>query len=92
MLLLGGCFLEVKMIELTHQNTEYIEKEETNMAAITKPNEANIIRDGMLAAFAQEVRKNIPDKKYWDECEKSKTLFSSEEITDMKNLCKGQKK
>ena len=62
------------------------------MAAMTKPSEANIIRDGMLAAFANEVKKSIPDKSYWDECRKSKNMFSSEDIENMKEMCKGQKK
>ena len=43
-------------------------KEETNMAEKAKSNEANIIRDGMLTAFANEVKMSIPDKSYWDEC------------------------
>ena len=67
-------------------------KKETNMAEMAKSNEANIIRDGMLTAFANEVKMGIPDKSYWDECRKSKDLFSSEDIENMKEMCKGQKK
>lgn len=67
-------------------------KKETNMAEMAKSNEANIIRDGMLTAFANEVKMSIPDKSYWDECRKSKDMFSSEDIENMKEMCKGQKK
>ena len=67
-------------------------KEETNMAEKAKSNEANIIRDGILTAFANEVKMSIPDKSYWDECRKSKDMFSSEDIENMKEMCKGQKK
>ena len=67
-------------------------KEETNMAEKAKSNEANIIRDGMLTAFANEVNMSIPDKSYWDECRKSKDMFSSEDIENMKEMCKGHKK
>lgn len=67
-------------------------KKETNMVEMAKSNEANIIRDGMLTAFANEVKMSIPDKSYWDECRKSKDMFSSEDIENMKEMCKGQKK
>lgn len=67
-------------------------KEETNMAEKAKSNEANIIRDGMLTAFANEVKMSIPDKSYWDECKRSKNMFSSENIENMKEICKGHKK
>lgn len=66
-------------------------KEETNMAEKAKSNEANIIRDGMLTAFANEVKMSIPDKSYWDECKRSKNMFSSENIENMKEICKGHK-
>lgn len=62
------------------------------MAALSKPNQANMIREGMLAAFAKDVKDNIPDKDYWDDCKKSKTMFSSDDVKKMKELCKGQKK
>lgn len=67
-------------------------KKETNMAEMAKSNEANIIRDGMLTAFANEVKMSIPDKSYWDECKRSKNMFSSEDIENMKEICKGHKK
>lgn len=54
--------MKVKMIEFNHKKVDTLGKEETDMAAMAKPNEANIIRDGMLAAFANEVKKSIPDK------------------------------
>lgn len=84
--------MKVKMIEFNHKNVDTLGKEETDMAAMAKPNEANIIRDGMFAAFANEVKKSIPDKSYWDECRKSQNVFSSEDIENMKEMCKGQKK
>ena len=62
------------------------------MAEMAKSNEANIIRDGMLTAFANEVKMSIPDKSYWDECKRSKNMFSSEDIENMKEICKGHKK
>lgn len=80
------------MVELAHIKEKTMAKEETNMAVITKPNEANIIKNGMLTTFAKEVKMNIPDEDYWEECKMSKNLFSSEDIKNMKNMCKGQKR
>ena len=82
----------MKMVRLNCKKAEHKRKGETNMAAFAKPNEANMIREGMLAAFAQEVKKSIPNKEYWDECRRSKTMFSPEDVVNMKNMCKGQKK
>ena len=42
-----------------------------------------MIREGMLAAFAKDVKNNIPDKDYWDDCKKSKTMFSSDDVKKM---------
>lgn len=50
-------------------------KEETNMAEKAKSNEANIIRDGMLTAFANEVKMSIPDKANGMNVESPKICF-----------------
>lgn len=57
------------------------------MAITMKPTQATIIKKNMLPLFLKELDKNKPDKKYWEECKKSKNAFTPDELEKMKRMC-----
>ncbi len=63
-------------------------KEDENMAIVMKPNEASIIKKGMLSAFLSELSNSNVTKDYWAECEASRNAFSASDIEKMKQMCK----
>ncbi len=67
-------------------------KEDEKMAMAMKPNEASVIKKGMLSAFLSELNNNNVTKDYWHECETSRNIFSSSDIEKMKQMCKHGKK
>ena len=66
-------------------------KEGAKMAIAMKPNEATIIKTGMLPAFLNELQENKVTKEYWEECETSRTFFTPSDIEEMKRMCNGEK-
>ena len=67
-----------------------IEKEDERMALTMKPNEATIIKKGMLKSFLYELQENKVTEEYWAECAASKNAFSSSDIERMKKMCNGE--
>lgn len=60
------------------------------MAMAIKPNEATIIKKGMLPVFLSELHANRVSKEYWKECEASRDIFSSSDLEKMKKMCNGE--
>ncbi len=65
-------------------------KEDDNMAMAMKPNEATIIKKGMLSSFLKTLNANKVSEDYWTECEASRTVFSSSDVEKMKKMCNGE--
>lgn len=65
-------------------------KEDDNMAMAIKPNEATVIKKGMLPSFLNELRASKVNKEYWNECAASRSVFSSSDIEEMKKMCNGE--
>lgn len=65
-------------------------KEDDNMAMAIKPNEATVIKKGMLPSFLNELCANKVNKEYWNECAASRSVFSSSDIEEMKKMCNGE--
>lgn len=61
------------------------------MALTMKPNEATIIKKGMLKSFMKELQKNKVTEEYWAECAASKNAFSPSDVEIMKKMCNGEK-
>lgn len=66
-------------------------KEDESMAMAIKPNEASIIKKGMLPAFLRELNNSRVAEDYWNECEASRNAFSPSDIEKMKQMCKNGK-
>lgn len=64
-------------------------KEDGNMAMAIKPNEATIIKKGMLSSFLNELCTQKVTEEYWNECAASRDIFSSSDIEKMKKMCNG---
>ena len=65
-------------------------KEDENMAMAIKPNEATVIKKGMLPSFLNELHASKVNKEYWNECAASRSVFSSSDIEEMKKMCNGE--
>ena len=72
------------------RNPKKVTKEDENMAMAIKPNEATIIKTGMLPSFLSELHANKITKEYWKECETSRNIFSSSDLDKMKKMCNGE--
>ena len=72
------------------EKTKDYEKEDENMAMAIKPNEATIIKTGMLPSFLSELHANKVTKEHWKECETSRNIFSSSDLDKMKKMCNGE--
>lgn len=64
-------------------------KEDGNMAMAIKPNEATIIKKGMLSSFLSELCAQKVTEEYWNECAAARDIFSSSDIEKMKKMCNG---
>lgn len=64
-------------------------KEDGNMAMAIKPDEATIIKKGMLSSFLSELCAQKVTKEYWNECAAARDVFSSSDIEKMKKMCNG---
>lgn len=51
-------------------------------------NRANVIKKGMLPAFLKELNENKTTKEYWNECKAARNAFTSDDIENMKMMCK----
>jgi hypothetical protein len=61
------------------------------MAITAKPDEATIIKNEMLSEFIDELYNNKVSNEYWEECSKSRTFFSDDDIDKMKQMINGKK-
>ncbi len=65
-------------------------KEDESMALAIKPNEATIIKKGMLSSFLNELHESKVTEEYWAECAAARKTFSSSDIERMKKMCNGE--
>ncbi len=72
------------------KNVDTNETEDENMAMAMKPNEATIIKKGMLSSFIKALNASKVSEDYWTECEASRNIFSSSDIEEMKKMCNGE--
>lgn len=49
---------------------------------------ANMIKKGMLPAFLKELNENKTTKEYWDECKAARNTFTTDDVENMKMMCK----
>lgn len=67
------------------------EREDDSMAMMIKPNEATIIKKGMLSSFLNDLHNSKTTKEFWNECEASRNAFSTSDIEQMKKMCNSGK-
>lgn len=68
------------------------EKEEKNMASITKPMQATVIKKDKFKPFISALKENGLSDDYWENCRKAKNAISHEELEQMKKICNEGKK
>lgn len=65
-------------------------KEDENMEAINKPQEAMIITQGMTKAFIELLASQKRSETYWNECLSTKKNISSSNMDKLKEMCNGE--
>ena len=62
-------------------------KEGEDMAAISKPQEAMIISQGMTKSFIDLLASQKRSKDYWSECSSTAKTISSSTMDRLKRIC-----
>lgn len=65
-------------------------KEDENMEAINKPQEAMIIAQGMTKAFIDLLASQKHSETYWNECLSTNRKLSSSNMDKLKEMCNGE--